>query len=188
MIAWLLLAAFLAGLTAGGYGVYQFEEGAQARAEVALVTAQARIEKLSNEAEVEAATRLAARQAAYEQGEAKGREQAKTIYLKGATYVAANPQQYAGPQCSINNDGVRQLNDSITAVRAAAAADILGISVPGAGANNSANDNGGRAIPALPSQPSAASGVHREAPQPDSTPGIPGSVLQRPPKPTPTGK
>lgn len=107
------IAIFIAGISIGGGGVWEWKAGAEARREAALAKAQAQVDALATKANTLAATRDADMLAAYTKGTEKAKVVYRNIESKGAAYVAANPA-LSNPVCRIGPDGLRILNAAIT--------------------------------------------------------------------------
>ena len=183
MIFYVLIAAFLAGLGSGGYGVYQWKEGQIARQAQKQEKAQAHIDELTRKAEQEAANKLIDMDAAFAAGEAQQKIITKTVYVKGQSYVAAAPQVFANPQCVLPDGSLQLVNSETALLRATAAANVFGFSLPDTG--GSTGRGNGNVVLSPPAKPPVVEGVRPQVQSPGGTGQIPGSGVQRPPKPTP---
>ena len=181
MIFYLLIAAFLAGLGAGGYGVYQYEEGVQARQAVKQREAQDKIDALTRKAEQDAANKLIDMDAAFAAGEAQQKIITKTVYVKGQSYVAAAPQVFANPQCVLPDGSLQLVNSETALLRATAAANVFGFGVSDTG--GSTGRGNGNVVLSPSAKPATVEGVRPQVQPPGGTGQVPGSGVQRPPKP-----
>ena len=183
MIFYVLIAAFLAGLGSGGYGVYQWKEGQIAREAQKQQKAQDHIDELTRKAEQEAANKLIDMDAAFTAGEAQQKIITKTVYVKGQSYVAAAPQVFANPQCVLPDGSLQLVNSETALLRATAAANVFGFGVPDTG--RPAGRGNGDVVLSPPAKPATVEGVRPQVQSPGGAREVPGSGVQRRPKPTP---
>ena len=183
MIFYLLIAAFLAGLGAGGYGVYQYEEGVQARQAQKQQKAQERIDELTRKAEQDAANKLIDMDAAFAAGEAQQKIITKTVYVKGQSYVAAAPQVFANPQCVLPDGSLQLVNSETALLRATAAANVFGFGLPDTGRPAGRSD--GNVVLSPSAKPPVVEGVHPQVQPSGGTGALQGPSVSRPAKPNP---
>jgi hypothetical protein len=111
-----LIAAFLAGLAAGGYGMSQWDAGVAARHEKEQLEAQAAIDAKAREERAKGQKQIDDAVKAYEKAEADARAKAKIVYIKAQDYVTTTPV-LTDPRCALPLAGVQLLNSALAAVR-----------------------------------------------------------------------
>lgn len=181
-----LLAAFVAGLGMGGYGMSSWDEAKVARHEKAVAVAQAKVDEQAKQAVTAANDEIRKMQLAFDAGRAKARVVTNTINTKGEQYAAATPT-LRSPQCFIGPDGVSVIADQASALQLAAAASVLGLSVSSAVYTRQGVNVGGGTVPPVSAQPANAGGVSLQLQQlrgADEGAGQAATGLRRPkPKP-----
>lgn len=182
MILYVILAAFIAGVGAGGYGVHEYYDAKAGRLAAKQAAAQEHIDQLAAKVNAEAAAKMAAMKSAFEQGEAQAKVITRNVYIKGQDYVRESPQVYANPNCVLPASSLQLANSEIARVRAEAAA-ALGISLPDAGAPERRGD--GNTVHIVPGKPRADAGVHSQVQPVPGASGSAGAGVQRPAKPAP---
>jgi hypothetical protein len=184
MTGYLLLAAFLAGLTIGGAGINSWKDGQIAKHQQAQAEADAKIRAQAAAATQEAENKIVDMTAAFEAGEANAKTITKTVYVKGQSYVASQPV-FSNPLCVVPPDGMLVLNRQRASLRAAADPADFAPSVPAPG-----SDQGRPAGNALPPSDSGQRPVGG-MPPPASSPGgggqVSGPSVRPVPKPKPAG-
>lgn len=183
MIVYLLLGALLVGALGGGFSVNWWHDTRDAKHERDQAKAEAKVLELTQQAEKNAADKVAAMDAAYAAGESHAKTIEKTIYIKGQDYVRDSPQVFANPQCVLPATSLQLVNSETADVRATAAANIFGFGVPDSGRPAGRAD--GNVVLSPPAKPATVEGVHPQVQPPGGTGQVPGSGVQRPDKPTP---
>jgi hypothetical protein len=183
VIFYVLIAAFLGGLAVGGGGMYQWKAGQEARHEQEQRAAQDKIDALAAKAKQDAENKLVDMDAAFQAGEAQQKVITKTVYVKGQSYVAAAPQVFANPQCVLPDSSLQLINSEAASLRTAAAANVFGFGVPDTG--GPAGRPNGNVVLSPPAKPATVEGVRPQVQPSGGTGQVPGSGVQRPPKPTP---
>jgi hypothetical protein len=177
-----LIIAFLAGLTMGGAGAWQWKEGQIARHEQAQAAAQMEIDEAARQARVEAANKIIDMEAAYIAGESNAKTIVQKVYVKGQSYVSSQPV-FQNPACVVPADGMLAVNRARAGMRAPADPGEPAPSVPAAGADQ--GRAAGNAVPASPSGHGAVGGVPATPSVPSGVGQVPGSSVRPVPKPKP---
>lgn len=151
MIFYVLIAAFVAGLGAGGFGMSSWDDAKVARHEKAEMAAQKKIDEQGAQAVKQANDEIAKMQLAYEAGRAKAKIVTRENQTKAENYVQNTPS-LRSPQCSIGPDGVSILASQTSAVQVAAAQSVLGLSVSSTVYSQGNNNVGGGTVPAVSGQ------------------------------------
>ncbi len=141
---YVILAVFVAGLSLGGGGVWQYKAGAEARHEKELAAAQAKVDAQAQKIATDAANKVTDMTAAYDAGEANAKTITKTVYVKGQAYVANTPA-FANPACVIGADGLQLVNSARSGVQLAANTGAADGGVPATGPAAGRQD--GNAVP-----------------------------------------
>ncbi len=142
---YVILAVFVAGLSIGGGGVWQWKAGQEAKHEQEQREAQAQIDAQAQKIVADAATKEAEIASAYRTGEANAKVIEKKVYIRTGQLSASTPA-FTNSVCFIGADGLQLANSTRAGIEPAAAPARVNSAVPGAGSGAAGSSGRGAVV------------------------------------------